>query len=367
MKKITFLSLFPEFYDSFKNTSIIKKALLKNVVSIDSVDIRDFSDDKNRRVDDVTIGGGPGLIMKCDPVVKAIDSVKTDKSKVIFLSSKGVPYNQKKARELANSDNDLILLCGHYEGIDERILDYVDEEISIGDYILTGGEVASLVVADSIIRLLDGSIKEESHLLESYENGLLEYPQYTFPRIYNDKEIPAILFSGNHKAVDKWRKKESLKVTLKKRKDLFDSYYLSEEDKELLEEIKENRVGKWEIDAIKKGNKIKVHDLKLLDKYFYLIKEGKKIYELRMNDEKRKEIKINDEICFLREDNLKEYFYKKVVRLHYFNDFKELSESVDVKLAGFNTKEELIEVMENIYKEKLDKYNVVAIELEQLK
>lgn len=362
--KITFLSLFPEFYDSFKSTSIIKKAILKNVVDIDVINIRDFSDDKNKRVDDVTIGGGPGLIMKCDPVVKAINSVKTSNSKVIYISSRGTTYNQKKARELASSSKDLVLLCGHYEGIDERVLDYVDEEISIGDYILTGGEVASLVVADSVIRLLEGSITEESHLLESYEDGLLEYPQYTFPRDYEGKKVPDILFSGNHKAVDKWRKKESLRVTLNKRKDLFDSYKLDKEEKELVEEIKENRIGKWEIDAIKKGNKIKVHDLKLLEKYFNLIKDNKKIYELRMNDEKRREIKVNDEICFIKEPELKEYFYKNVKDLHYFKDFKELSENIDVKLAGFDSKEELVEIMETIYKDKLDKYNVVAIELE---
>ena len=137
----------------------------------------------------------------------------------------------------------------------------------------------------------------------------------------------------------------------------------SDEEKELVEEIKENRVGKWETDAIKKGNKIKVHDLKLLEKYFYLIKDNKKIYELRMNDEKRREIKVSDEICFIKEPELKEYFYKSVKALHYFKDFKELSENIDVKLTGFDTKEELVEVMEKIYKDKLDKYNVVAIEL----
>lgn len=361
--KITFLSLFSDFYDSFKNTSIIKRAIDNKIVDIETIDIRDFSKDKNKRVDDITIGGGPGVIMKCEPVVDCIKSVKTDNSKVIFLSSKGSLFTQKKARELANSNQNLILLCGHYEGIDERVLDYVDEEISVGDYILTGGEVASLVVADSVIRLLDGSIKEESHLNESYENGLLEYPQYTLPRNYEGKEIPGILLSGNHKAINKWRKKESLKMTLNKRKDLLDKYLLSKEEKELLEEIKENRVGKWEIDAIKKANKIKIHDLKLIAKYFDLIKEGKKIYELRMNDDKRKEIKIGDEVCFLKEPYLKEYLYKKVVNLHYFKDFKELSENINVKLTGFDSKGELIETMENIYKDKLSKYKVVAIEI----
>ena len=146
--KITFLTLFPEFFTSFKETSIIKRAINKNTVEINEVNIRDYSEDKNRRVDDTVVGGGPGLIIKCDTVIKAIKDIKKENSRVIFLSSRGKPYNQKKARELAANNEDLILLCGHYEGIDERVLDYVDEEISIGDYILTGGEIPSLVVAD---------------------------------------------------------------------------------------------------------------------------------------------------------------------------------------------------------------------------
>ena len=217
--KITFLTLFPDFYKGFINTSIIKKALDKEIVKIETVNIRDYSDDKHKRVDDVTVGGGPGMIMRCEPLVTAIKSLKTNNTKVIFLSSKGDVYNQKKARELAQGNQDLILVCGHYEGIDERILGYVDEEICIGDYILTGGEIPSLVVADSVVRLLDGTIKQDSHLNESYENGLLEYPQYTSPRIYDGKEIPDILFCGNHDIIKKWRLKESLKATLSKRID----------------------------------------------------------------------------------------------------------------------------------------------------
>ena len=185
----------------------INKAIKKNLVELETVNIRDYSEDKNKRVDDTIVGGGAGLVLKCDPVIKAIKDLKKENSKVVFLSSKGKTYTQKKARELVKAKQDLILLCGHYEGIDERILDYVDEEISIGDYILTGGEIPSLVIADSVIRLIDGVITEESHLDESYENGLLEYPQYTLPRIYEGEEIPEILFCGNHEAIRKWRLK----------------------------------------------------------------------------------------------------------------------------------------------------------------
>jgi len=362
--KITFLTLFPEFFNSFKETSIIKKAINKNIVEINEVNIRDYSEDKNKRVDDTVVGGGPGLIIKCDAVIKAIKDIKKENSKVIFLSSRGTPYTQKKARELASNNQDLILLCGHYEGIDERVLDYVDEEISIGDYVLTGGEIPSLVLADSIIRLLDGAIKEESHLLESYENGLLEYPQYTLPRIYENKEIPEILFCGNHDVIRKWRLKESLKITMKRRNDLLENYSFNKEELELIEEIKENRIGRWEIEAIKKSNKIKVHELRMDEKYFNLIKDGKKIYELRMNDEKRKMFKVKDEICFLKRPDFKEFFYKKIKKLHYYKTLNDLVNDLDVSLMGFASKEEVIEVMENFYSNELGKIDIVAIELE---
>ena len=206
--RLAVLTLFPEYFDSFKSASIIKKAI-GNTVDFEVYNIRDNSNDPGKRVDDVPFGGGSGMLLKCQPVVDTINKVKKSNSKVIYLSPRGKTLTQSKVRELAKEE-DLIFLCGHYEGIDERILDYVDEEISIGDYILTGGEVATLVVLDSIIRLTDGTIREESHLDESFENGLLEYPQYTNPRVYEGKEVPSILFSGNHEAIDKWRRKESL-------------------------------------------------------------------------------------------------------------------------------------------------------------
>ncbi|MBE6124253.1 MAG: tRNA (guanosine(37)-N1)-methyltransferase TrmD [Erysipelotrichaceae bacterium] len=252
--KITILTLFPEFYESYLNTSIIKRAISKNSVEVHICNIRDYSLDKTKRVDDIPFGGGNGMLLKCQPVLDALRAVKTENSKVIYLGPTGKTLHQSVARTLSKEE-DLVILCGHYEGIDQRILDYVDEVISIGDYILTGGEVASLVLMDSVIRLLDGAITESSHLDESFENGLLEYPQYTQPRVFEGKEVPPILFSGNHQAIDKWRRKESLKLTKEKRPDLFEKYSLTKQDKKLLDEIENNKVGKWEERAIEGAKK----------------------------------------------------------------------------------------------------------------
>ena len=250
--KITVLTLFPEMFDGFMTNSIIKRAIAKGVVQIQLVNIRDFTTDKYHRVDSAPVGGGAGLIMKCQPIIDALKSVKDVNSKVIMLSPRGKTYNQAKAREYKNNEH-IILLCGHYEGIDERVNPYVDEMVSIGDYILTGGELGSMVIADSIIRLLDGAIADESTEEESFENGLLEYPQYTEPYDYNGDKIPDILYSGNHQAIAKWRKKQSLNLTKECRPDLFNEYKLSKQDKKLLEEGKEK--ASWELAAIEKGKK----------------------------------------------------------------------------------------------------------------
>lgn len=247
--KISILSIFPNFFNEFIDVSIIKRAVSKKSVEIEVIDIRDYSSDKNKRIDDKPCGGGPGLIMQCQPIVDCLKDIKKENSKVFYMSPKGQTYNQKKARELSKEEH-IILLCGHYEGIDERILDYVDEQISIGDYILTGGEIPAMIVSDSVIRLLDGAITEESSLDESFENGLLEYPQYTLPRVYEGREVPAVLFSGNHEAISKWRKKESLRITKEKRINLFKKYNLNKEEKRLLIEIENNEVGDWEKQAI---------------------------------------------------------------------------------------------------------------------
>lgn len=253
--KISILTLFPEMFDGFMTNSIIKRAIAKDLVEIEIVNIRDYTKDKYGRVDSAPVGGGAGLIMKCQPIIDCLNSIKSPGSRVIMLSPRGERYSQKKAHFLLNSQQNLILLCGHYEGIDERVNDYVDEMISIGDYILTGGEIGAMAIADSVIRLIDGAIAEESIVDESFENGLLEYPQYTEPYDYEGQTIPQILYSGNHKAIEKWRRKQSLRITKEKRPDLLDKIELTKEDKKLLEELESQETPKWEKDAIEKGHK----------------------------------------------------------------------------------------------------------------
>ena len=251
--KITILTLFPEMFDGFMTNSIIKRAISKGIVEIKIVNIRDYTKDKYHRVDSAPVGGGAGLIMKCQPIIDALNDNKSESSKTIMLSPRGNTYNQAKARELSKLD-DIILLCGHYEGIDERVNKYVDEQVSIGDYILTGGELGSMIISDSIIRLLDGAIAEESISVESFDDDLLEYPQYTEPYDYNGDKIPDILYSGNHQAIDKWRKKKSLLLTKEHRPDLFEKHILTKQEKKLLQEDDKEKAS-WELAAIEKGKK----------------------------------------------------------------------------------------------------------------
>ena len=251
--KITILTLFPEMFDGFLTNSIIKRTIAKKLVEVEIVNIRDYTRDKNHRVDSAPIGGGAGLIMKCQPIVDCINDHKSKTSKIVMLSPRGKTYNQQKAKELSKLEH-LILLCGHYEGIDERVNKYVDESISIGDYILTGGEIGSMAIADSIIRLIDGAIAKESIEEESFDDNLLEYPQYTEPYDYNGDKVPDILYSGNHEAIAKWRRKQALNFTKENRPDLFEKKQLSKADKKLLEEDKE-KAAKWELAAIEKGKK----------------------------------------------------------------------------------------------------------------
>ena len=254
--KITILTLFPEMFDGFLSNSIIKRAIAKGLVEVKIVNIRDYTTDKYGRVDSAPIGGGAGLIMKCQPILDCLNANKSEKSHVVMLSPRGNTYNQQKARSFAANLEDLVLICGHYEGIDERVNSYVDELISVGDYILTGGELGSMVISDSIIRLIDGAISGESTVEESFENGLLEYPQYTEPYDYNGQKVPDILYSGNHQAIEKWRKKESLRLTRSFRPDLFQKYTLSKQEKKLLDEIIEgNDNPDWLIKALEKGHK----------------------------------------------------------------------------------------------------------------
>jgi len=219
--KFDILTLFPEMFEGI-NKSIIGKALEKELIEVNLVNIRDFSKDKHKKVDDTPYGGGAGMVMRPDVVYDAYQSVKTDNAKVIYLSPKGKTLNQEKVKELSK-ENHIILLCGHYEGIDQRVLDeIVDEEISIGDYVLTGGEIPAMVLIDSVSRYIEGVITSESVEEESFSNGLLEYPQYTRPEIFLDKKVPEILLSGHHENIKKWRDEQALEITRSKRPDLLE-------------------------------------------------------------------------------------------------------------------------------------------------
>ena len=249
--KITILTLFKEFFDSFKNTSIIKRAIDKKLVEVEVVNFRDYSTDKLKRVDDAPYGGGAGMILKLQPILDCLKDIKTESSKVYLLSAKGNVYNQKTAHSMSKLEH-IVLICGHYEGVDERILDYIDGEICVGDYILTGGEISAMIVADSIIRLLDGAITNDSTLEESFENNLLEYPQFTTPRNYEGKEVPDILFSGNHKAIKEWRFKQSVIKTLKVRPELIDETKFNKQELKWYKDLENNQNQEQ---AIKKAKK----------------------------------------------------------------------------------------------------------------
>ena len=255
---ITILTLFPEMFSGFTTNSIIKRALGKGVASINVVNIRDYTKDKYGRTDTPPIGGGAGLIEKCQPIVDALNANKKPASHVILMSPRGHTYDQKTAQRFALLD-DLIIICGHYEGIDERVNSYCDELISIGDYVLTGGEIPAMGIADSVIRLLDGAISKESLQDESFNNDLLEYPQYTEPYDYDGKKVPDILYCGNHEAIAKWRRKQALELTRTLRPDLYAKVSLSKQDKKLLSELDSSETPQWESKALAKGKKFIKH------------------------------------------------------------------------------------------------------------
>lgn len=217
--KIDILTLFPNMFDGFLNESIIKRAREKGLIEINVHDIRDYTLDPHKKVDDYPYGGGRGMVLMCQPVVDAIESLKKEDSKVILMCPQGIKYEQKVAYTL-KCEKHLILVCGHYEGYDERIREFVDLEISIGDFILTGGEIPAMAITDSITRLIDGVIEKESYENESFNNNLLDYPTYTKPQVYRDLEVPEVLLSGHHENINKWRKEESIKRTKLRRPDL---------------------------------------------------------------------------------------------------------------------------------------------------
>ena len=218
--KFDVLTLFPEMFETLKE-SIIGKALERKIIEINTINIRDFSKNKHKKVDDTPYGGGAGMVMMPDVVYDSYMSIPhKENAKVIYLSPKGKVLNQQKVEELSKQEH-LILLCGHYEGIDQRVLDeIVDEEISIGDYVLTGGELPAMVLIDSVSRYVEGVLNKESVSEESFTNGLLEYPQYTRPEVFLNKKVPEILLSGHHENIKKWRREQSLEITKQKRPDL---------------------------------------------------------------------------------------------------------------------------------------------------
>jgi tRNA (guanine37-N1)-methyltransferase len=209
-------------FEGFLNESIIKRAIEDKKVEIEIIDFREYTDNPHKKVDDTPYGGGAGMVLTCQPIFDCVNAIKTKDSKVIIMTPSGVPYKQKAAYDLSKEKH-LIIICGHYEGFDERILTLADMEISIGDYVLTGGELPAMVVTDSIVRLIPGVINEQSHLEDSFnDNFLLDYPTYTKPADYNGMKVPEILLSGDHKKIDEWRYQEALNKTKERRPDLLD-------------------------------------------------------------------------------------------------------------------------------------------------
>ncbi len=234
--KITILTLFPEAFDSFLTSSILKRAYENDLFTFETVNFREFTNEKHGHVDDTPYGGGAGMVLMCQPILDALKTVKTPDSKVILLTPQGKRFNQSIAYDLSKEKH-LIFICGHYEGFDERIRDYVDIQLSLGDFVLTGGEVAAAAMCDSILRLVDRVIKQDSSDDDSFSNGLLEYPQYTRPVEYEGKKVPDVLLSGHHANIAGWRHEMSLKKTAKYRPDLLDNLELNEADQKIVDSI----------------------------------------------------------------------------------------------------------------------------------
>ncbi|WP_343769618.1 tRNA (guanosine(37)-N1)-methyltransferase TrmD [Clostridium malenominatum] len=238
--RIDILTLFPEMFSIF-NHSILGRAIDKDLINIDLHNIRDYTLDKHKKVDDYPYGGGAGMVMAAQPIVDTIEHVKKqNKGKVIFLGPRGEKFTHSIATELSKEE-ELIFLCGHYEGIDERAYKFIDMELSLGDFVLTGGEMACIPIVDSICRLIPGVLgKDESFMEESFYNGLLEYPHYTRPEEFRGDKVPEVLTSGHHENIRKWRRLQSLKLTKEKRPDLFENIPLTKEDKKILLNIEKN-------------------------------------------------------------------------------------------------------------------------------
>lgn len=237
MRRIDILTLFPEMFQGPLNESLLKKAQEKGLLSLSVINLRDFTTDKHRTADDTPYGGGPGMVMKVDVIAAAISKVKSQKSKVFLMCPAGKVLTQERIKELAREKH-LILLCGHYEGIDERVRELVNDEISIGDYVLTGGEIPAMVLVDAVARQVPGVVKEEESVKkDSFYEGLLDHPSYTKPEEFEGKKVPEVLLSGHHAEIERWRRKESLRRTLERRPELLAKADLSAEDRGMVEEL----------------------------------------------------------------------------------------------------------------------------------
>lgn len=236
--KINILTLFPDFFNSFKEESIIGRAVDSGKLEINVVNIRDYCFDKHKQADDIPFGGGAGMVMKPEPLVRALNELK---GKVIYPSPQGKHFNQQLAIELSE-EKEITIICGHYEGIDERVVEnYVDMEISVGDFVLTGGEIPAMLIADCVARMVPGVIKKESYENDSFFNGLLDYPHYTRPAEFEGMKVPDVLMSGHHKNIDEWRLKQSLKRTLERRPDILEGREFTKLEKKLIKQIEEER------------------------------------------------------------------------------------------------------------------------------
>lgn len=237
--KFDVVSLFPELIDIYTKNGIIGRAVENSLFEVEAVNLRDYSEDKHKKVDDYPYGGGPGMLLKPEPMFKLLDAIKKHNSYIIYLSPKGSLFNQNKAKELSQKEH-LILIAGHYEGIDQRIIDkYVDEEISVGDFVLTSGELPALTIVDAVGRLLPGVLgSDESAIEESHSNGLLEYPQYTRPESYQGMDVPEILLSGHHKNIEEWRLFKAIEITLKRRPELIKDESIIEKYNKLSQKYK---------------------------------------------------------------------------------------------------------------------------------
>ncbi len=243
MKKIDVLTIFPEMLTTYLDTSIIGRARQSGIVSINVHNLRDHTEDRHRTTDDTPYGGGPGMVMKVEPIQRAFESILSDgiPTRSILVTPQGKPFDQKMAEELSGEQRRLIILCGRYEGVDERVVHrYIDDEVSVGDYVLTGGELPALVIIDASVRLLPGVLGAEGSLVdESFSWGILDYPQYTRPSQWDGKAVPEVLLSGNHAKIERYRRKEALRRTMARRPDLLEKAGLDNNDKLLIEEIKE--------------------------------------------------------------------------------------------------------------------------------